>query len=234
MFGVEPALRVAPAAPLPALASEVERRVEVFWRAALDGNPALFNGQVFSVDEITPQRLAGHWTEDRRIVAQFRDPALAGVLRVRPLAVAGLIEGPDGIVFGRRPASAVYQPGLWQLAPAGNVDPQSEVEGRIDLGTALAIELREELGLGFDTVSLGDPVCMVEHPGIGVLDLCMALRTALPAAAIYAAHRAGGDGEYPEIAVVPRTSLRRFVAEQEPLIAPQVLLFLSRHGLLTG
>ena len=232
VFDVEPGVRIVADAERPALSGATERAVEAAWRAARAAAPALFNGAVFSVDRVTPARIEGHWTEYRRIVAQLRVPALAAELRVRPLAVAGLIEGPDGIVFGRRPAHAVYQAGLWQLAPAGNVDPAAVVRGGIDPVAALAAELREELGLDMAAMSAPRPLCLVEHPGIGVLDLCLAMRTALSAEAIVAAHARDGDGEYPEIASVPRAALPGFLAAHGPAVAPQVGLFLDHYARL--
>lgn len=234
VFEVEPALRVALSGGRPPLDASTERAVEQIWRAARAANAALFNGAVFSVDAISRQELLGHWTEYRRIVARLRVPDLVGLPPVRPLAVAGLVECPDGIVFGRRPPGAVYQAGLWQLAPAGNVDPLAEADGHIDIKAALAFELREELGLLSDTVSVTNPLCMIEHPTVGVLDLCIPLRTRLPAPAIRQAHATLGDGEYPELAIVPRAALDRFVAEQGTALAPQSRLFLARYVAAPG
>ena len=234
VFDVEPGIRVIANAGRPNLDAETEAAVELAWQNARAETPSLFNGAVFSVDRIAASQLEGHWTEYRRIVARLRLPALADVLGVRPLAVAGLIEGPDGIVLGRRPSTAVYQPGLWQLAPAGNVDPGAELAGGIDVVAALGTELREELGLELTTMSVPRPLCLVEHPHIGILDLCLAMRTALPAEAIHAAHSGGGDGEYPEIVVVPRSRLTAWLADRGPAVAPQVALFLDRYAGLDG
>lgn len=42
---------------------------------------------------------------------------LFAVLGQRSLAVGGVLRGPDGVVFGRRPDRAIYQAGEWQLPP---------------------------------------------------------------------------------------------------------------------
>lgn len=124
---------------MPPLPPELDTRVEALWQAAIrrveqGGAGRLFNGQVFSADTITPRAITGHMTEFRRIVAQMDDPTLASALDVRPLAVCGVVRCAGGIVIGQRPAAAVYQPGLWQLPPAGSVDHHAlRADGSIDL-----------------------------------------------------------------------------------------------------
>lgn len=121
----------------------------------------------------------------------------------------------------------MYQPGLWQLPPAGSVDPGCACNGGADLRAALLTELREELGLAADTVETIRPLCLVEHP-TGVLDLGMQVTTALPGAAILAAHQAGGNGEYAELAVVPAPELGAWVAARGGAAAPTLHALLRR------
>lgn len=186
---------------MPPLSPALDAAVERHWQEACAAH-RLFNGRVFSADHVAPGVVDGHWTEYRRVVAQVRDPALAVQLRIRSLAVCGVVLGPDGVVLGRREARAAYQPGLWQLAPAGSVDPGSVQDGRINLHRALLAELHEELGLTEADASVGDPVCFVPHPS-GVLDLCFRLHTTLDAPALRTAHATGGDGEYEALAILP-------------------------------
>ena len=106
-------------------------------------------------------------------------PDLFDGLAQRPLAVNGIVLGPDGLVFGRRPDEVVYQPGQWQLPPAGCVDDRAaRPDGTADMLAAVLAELREELGLAADVVSASQPLALVEHAGSHVLDLGIALRTA--------------------------------------------------------
>jgi hypothetical protein len=123
----------------------------------------------------------------------------------------------------------LYQPAKWQLAPAGNVDRHAERDGTIDLMVALHAELKEELGLSGGDIESATPLCIVRHPGIGVMDLCIAVTTPLGAAAIRHAHRIGGNDEYPEIAVVPRGEIPGFLAAHADSVAPQVDLFLQHY-----
>lgn len=220
-------------APLPAaLDAEVDR---LWAEAQARTGGKLFNGRVFSADVITPTLVCGHWTEFRRIVAQMNRHDLFAVIGVRPLAVGGVISGPDGIIFGRRPARAVYQAGEWQLPPAGSVDPGAgRPDGTLDVVHQFLVELAEELGLGPDDVQSPTPLCVVEHAGSHVLDLGIAATTRLGAADIRARHAAGGNAEYDPLAFIPVADLPGFIAEGGPLVNLQAPIFLRRAGHLPG
>ena len=216
--------------PMPPLPAALDAEVECLWQAAqAEMGGVLFNGRVFSADVITPRLVCGHWTEFRRVVAQMRRPDFFPLLGVRSLAVGGVIVGPDGVVFGRRPAGAVYQPGEWQLPPAGSVDASAAgPEGAVDVLRQFFAELREELGLEAAAVSAPRLLCIVEHPGSRVLDLGVAVTTALSAAAIRAAHAARGDGEYGALEVVPVAGLAAFLARAGGALNGQARVFLAR------
>jgi hypothetical protein len=210
----------------PALDAEVSR----LWAAAqarLDGK--LFNGRVFSADVITRTLVCGHWTEFRRVVAQVERNALHKLLGIRPLAVGGVVAGPDGVVFGRRPARAIYLAGEWQLPPAGSVDPgAARADGTVDVVAQLLIELREELGMAADAVRAPRLLGIVEHGGSHVLDLGIAVDTALSAAEIRALHAARGNGEYGALEIVPLPALPAFLAAAGPMLNHQAPVFLRR------
>ena len=219
---------------MPALDPALDAEVEALWRAAAarvaaGGAGSLFNGRVFSADTITPGAIIGHLTEFRRIVAQMERPALFDSLRVRPLAVCGVLRCADGIVFGRRHAGAVYQAGLWQLPPAGSVDAGAVAPGgSVDIRRQLLAELREELGLAADGVATPEVLCAVEHPDSHVCDLGMTLNTRLSGQAVLAAHRALGNGEYPTLRIVPLTDLAAFVTAEQGEMVPPAPIFLAR------
>jgi len=122
---------------------------------------------------------------------------------------------------------------MWQLPPAGSVDVHAVgADGVVALGRQALAELREELGLTPDDVDTPVPLCLVEHPGSHVCDLGMALRSALDGAAIHAAHRERGNGEYPTLRIVPFEDLPRFLAAAGESLVPPALVFLARAGLL--
>ena len=215
--------------PMPILPPALDAEVERLWQIAQAHTARLFNGRVFSADVITPRLVCGHWTEFRRIVAQMRRPDLHPLLGVRSLAVGGVIVGPDGVVFGRRPAAAVYQAGEWQLPPAGSVDASAAgPEGTVDVLRQFWVELQEELGLNPGVVSAPRLLCIVEHPGSRVLDLGITVTTTLSAAAIRTAHAAGGNGEYGALEVVPVAELPAFLTRAGGALNGQAEVFLAR------
>lgn len=237
---IAPDLRLAVIRPMPALSAPLEAEIDRLWVAAqARSGGALFNGRVFSADVITPHLICGHWTEFRRVIAQMSRPALHAELAIRPLAVGGVLHGPDGVVFGRRPADALYQAGEWQLPPAGSLDPSAErAEGRVDYIAQILAELGEEVGLAPDAITAIRPLAIVEHArggeGSHVLDLGIGLETRLGGAEIRAIHERRGNGEYaPPLTIVARADLPRFLAQGGALVNLQAPIFLSRLGLIS-
>ena len=235
---LDPAVRVRVVRPMPDLDARLDATVEHLWRAAATrvvtgGAGTLFNGRVFSADRITPAEITGHITEFRRIVAQMEQPALFAALGLRPLAVCGVLRCADGVPFGRRHPAAIYQPGMWQLPPAGSVDPAAiAADGMVDLAAQVLAELTEELGIPPDQVDRPRPLCAVEHPGSHVTDVGIALATGLTGAEVLAAHRAHANAEYDPLIVVPFSELADFVGRAGDLLVPPARVFLARAGLL--
>ncbi len=223
---------------MPALSSGLESLIDGLWRQAAQrvaagGAGALFNGRVFSIDTIAPGRITGHLTEYRRLVAQSEDHALFPALGIRSLAACGVLRCADGVVIGRRPDAAVYQPGMWQLCPAGSVDAGARrPDGSMDYRAQLLTEIREELGLDPEVIEDVAPLSLVEHPGSHVCDLGMSANVALDAEAVLAAHRTRGDGEYNPLRIVPVADLPGFIQWAGASLVPPAPLFLSRAGLL--
>lgn len=234
-------MRVHVIRTMPDLSPGLDRTVEALWRTAAarveaGGAGRLFNGRVFSADRITATEITGHMSEFRRIVAQMEDPALFEALGIRSLAVCGALCCADGVVIGRRPAAAVYQPGMWQLPPAGSVDSGAlRPDNSIDLCGQVLTELEEEVGLLPADVGPPRALCVVEHPGSHVSDLGLALVTGLSAAAVLAAHRSARSGaEYDPLLVVPFGDLEPFVAQAGDRMVPPAREFLARLGLLSS
>ncbi len=235
---LDPAVRVRVVRPMPDLDATLEATVEDLWRAAAQrvaagGAGTLFNGHVFSADRISQTEITGHITEFRRIVAQMEQPELFAALGLRPLAVCGALRCADGVPFGRRHHAAIYQPGMWQLPPAGSVDPRAiAADGTVDLAAQLLSELTEELGIQGDQVARPRPLCVVEHPGSHVSDVGFALVTALTGAQVLDAHRRHANTEYDPLIVVPFADLADFVARTGDRLVPPAHAFLARAGLL--
>ncbi len=231
---IDPGVRLRIVRPMPDLPAPLEAEVELLWQRARAGDGTLFNGRVFSADRLTPALIEGHWTEYRRIVARIARPDLAADMPVAATAVGGTIVGDEFVVFGRRPAGAVYQAGQWQLPPAGSLDPSAADGDEIDPVRQLLAELHEELGLPADAVREPRPLCLVEHPGSGVLDLGIALRTNWTPAAILDAHTRAKDKEYEPVEIVALDDLPDFLARHAGRITRQAFAFLLHAGLSTA
>lgn len=229
---IDPTVQVRATRPMPALSASLDAEVERLWaeaQAAAGG--VLFNGGIFCADSITATLIEGHWSEYRRAVAQMRAPELFAALAMRPLAVGGVIACPDGVLFGRRPPRAVYQPGEWQLPPAGSVDTAAaRPDGSVDFRASFRTELAEELGLPADAVHDLHPLCIVEHAPAHVLDLGIAARTPLSAADIRARHASHGNGEYDPLAIIALPDLPAFLAQAGELLNLQAPTFLRLAG----
>jgi 8-oxo-dGTP pyrophosphatase MutT (NUDIX family) len=225
LHDVAPTVQVVIARAMPDLSTGLERDVEELWRSALRKRPRLFNGRLFSADEITPSVISGHWTEFRRALAQIDRPDLHEALRIRSLAVNGVISCKDGVLIGRRSSQAVYQAGQWQLPPAGSLDPGSESpDGTIDVRRTLLDELEEELGLPRDRIGTILPLCLVEHPDTHVTDFGMAMTTDADAETLLSAHKASGNLEYEAMHVLPVEQILQLGAG----LMPTVPVFLGR------
>ena len=233
-----PDLQVRVVRTMPPLSLALEARIDAIWatasaRVEAGGAGRLFNGRIFSIDTIAPDRIAGHMTEYRRLVAQAEDHALFPALGIRSLAACGVFQCADGVAIGRRPPAAIYQPGLWQLCPAGSVDGGAErADGTMDYRASLLTELREELGIDAENVGPVTPLCVVEHPGSHVSDLGMAVSTPLSGEAVLAAHRIRGNGEYDPLRIVPISDLSAFITWAGDSLVPPAPEFLTRAGLL--
>lgn len=210
---------------MPSLPPAVEAAVAAIWDAEHRLHPALFNGRVFCADHVTPALIRGHWTEYRRVLAQLRRPKLFEQMRIQALAVNGLLECADGLVLGRRQAQAIYLPGCWQAAPAGNVEAR-DGDG-LDLDRQLLAELHEELGIEAVDIEQLTPVAAIAHAGTHVLDVGYLMRTRLGADAIERNRARAGNDEYDRIAVVPPAALDGFLQQAGPSLLPSASILIG-------
>ena len=202
---LRPGLQAHATRPMPDIPLATEAKVASAWAEALLASPRLFNGTVFSADTITAGRIEGHWTEYRRVLAQMRNPDLFEALRIRALAVNGLLECADGLVLGRREPGSIYQPGTWQSPPAGSVERRTEssLQGtEVDLSEQVLAECEEELGISARDVVVRCPVAAIEHPESHIVDVGILLQTHLSFAEIEVAWAASGNREYDRLSLL--------------------------------
>ena len=230
---LDASVTVSATARMPALPASVEIEIDRIWAEARGERPSLFNGRVFTADRIAPDRIEGHWTEYRRVLAQMRRPSLFAAQRTRSLSVNGLIACADGLVLGRRQAGAIYMPGCWQAAPAGAVESR-DGEQAVDPRRQLLAELAEELGLDGQTVSVVVPVVAIEHPQSGVVDLGCLMSTRLSFQSIERRWSTQGNGEYDALRLVPAGAVPGLLRGAEPDLLVSARILIERWSALNA
>ena len=231
--GISEQVRVVAEGGAAKLDPDLEVELDRLWELENSGRATpLFNGKIFSAISTGTAIIRGHFVDYRRYVAQTLRPELFARLAVRPLGVSALTVSPDGVVFGRRSLATTQNPGLWELAPSGVVDPGCcNAGGEIDIKAHILGELREELGLTPDQVDDPVPFCLLEDQQTRVLDIGVALTTPLSNDAIVECHRAKSTDEYLEVSVVQPAEIEAFLARADIGLAPESRLLLKCRGL---
>jgi hypothetical protein len=194
------------------LPTSVESEVDNLWQAEQRRRgTSIFNGNIFSAVEASSRRIIGRVVEYRHLIAQMARPELYDALQVRPVAVSGLFECADGIVFGRRSDTMMQDAGLWELVPSGGLDTSNRAPGEVDYRAQLLTELDEEIGIGSDAISSLTPFCLVEDLDSHVLDIGIAMVSPLSADAMLRIHREAKSNEYEELRVVPVADMAKFI-----------------------
>jgi hypothetical protein len=216
----------------PVLPGWLKREVNEIWQAerAWRGS-ALFDGPLFSVEEVYAKTVAGRFVEFRRYLAQERRPELFSELRIQPLAVTGLLQNAKGLFFGYRSSAVALQPNCWELIPSGGVDRTTLTEsGQIDPAGQVIGELQEEVGIDAAAVLPPRLVGFFEDSLHHSFELVWELETPLDPAAILGSHAALTHPEHAEITCVPWVNLDGFLTHDPDAVAlrsRQLLCYLS-------
>jgi len=191
----------------------VEDEIERLWQEEQRRRKAsLFNGKILSATSVSSQEILGVAVEYRHLIAQRARPELYEFLRVRPVAVSGLLECADGFIFGKRGGSVSQDSGLWELAPSGGLDLSTTRVGQeIDCRAQILTELHEEIGLKADAMTSTRTFCMIEDQHSHVLDIGISMKSTLSGSTILEAHRKGGSQEYEKLHIIPRAELSTLI-----------------------
>jgi 8-oxo-dGTP pyrophosphatase MutT (NUDIX family) len=188
VFSCKPDIRIRAlpandgAMPIP-----VRRRVDELWnRAVRERGGTLVDGELFSLlgeAKASDAEISGRFTKYRFYLAQCMDPSLQETLQVFPLAVTGIVLTPAGLLIGRRADTVTQDRGMWELIPAGGIEPDCLLpDGWIDPRLQLTKELGEEAGIcGLDRAAPRLRFWMVQG---GVTDLVFTLELSMSAAQI--------------------------------------------------
>jgi len=225
-------LQVVMCACVVRLDPQLEKEVQGIWESETRRNPTAFNGTVFNVTDIRAGEIQGCFVEYKRLAAQRHDPSLFNRLRVRPLGVSGMIESPDGMIFGRRNQRLSSEVGKWELAPSGGLDAgASGSHGSVDYMHQFFDELRDETGLSESDIFDATAFALIEDPATHIFDLGIRARTNLRETRIKEAFTFS-TGEYSTLRVVSRDAIRDFVSCHD--VVPVSTTLLETSGALAG
>jgi hypothetical protein len=230
----------------PPLDDALDAKVSQLWEDGLDGQKAksgtsneddeggLFNGTLFNVHRVELAEhghvIYGGWTEYRRFYAQQQQPDLYGQLRVRPLAVTGLLACQDGIVVGQRSGFVFQDANKWELTPSGSIDHgMAMADDTVSFKRAVLTELEEELGLQNEAlVYPPHPFALVQDNKTHVIDIGLSLMCNHTEKEIQAAYRKipSPQREYRQINVVTLDELGDSI-ELTPVSSALITAFIS-------
>jgi len=189
---------------------DVAARIAEIWKSgqAVPGS-AKHDGTLVSLvsrtkDEWQCLRVAYSW-----FFAQRREPSLFEKLKVRPLAVTGLITCGDGYLVGRRGGKVEQDAGLWELLPAGGLDEAAiRPDDTIDPIKGLSIEWTEETGCPAGFIGI-DPkiVAWVEDQETHVVDLVIEAGCNQPFEVVEECFRNADSDEYTQIACLSASQI---------------------------
>lgn len=209
------------------LAPDLEATVQALWNEEMANRGIMLtDGRIFSIENFSSNRTAGTFVEYRLLVAQRRRPDLYQDLLVQPLAVCGLIESPDGLVFGRRAIDLATEANKWELLPAGGLDPQAcQIGTSVDYMRQFYRELLEEAGVGLADIHSPKPLILLEDTSTHVFDLAIGACTRLHAAEIIELFERNNAREYSELMFVPLSGVQSFIsANAKDIVAVTVAL----------
>lgn len=233
---VSPALKVKvlEAVPAPAWSAATEKRIQAIWdREKKKRGERLFDAPMLSLERVDGETLWARRVSYRAYLGQLREPALYAELKIRALAVSGLLHVGDEVLFGLRATHLTQDPGCWELVPSGGLSlDYLGADGVYSLKDQFLAELREELGVAADALSgRALPYLLVEDTESHCIDLAIEARVKEPKESIAHAHESRGTDEYTALAFVAAPDLPRF--EREHPIVPVSLALLKNSALFT-
>jgi hypothetical protein len=236
MFSVyrfSPSTRIEMIGTTPDYPESVESEVERLWHSLASSRAgAQFDGNIVSAVEVAPDILRVRTVPYRYFAAQNARPGLFDALSVRPLAVSGLLECAEGIVFGKRAPTLMQHGGKWELVPSGAIDAaRADESGAIDYRAQIMTELREEVGLDAEAVSSLRPFCLIDDGASHVLDIGIAIKSSKTGDQIRRAHQDSATQEYDALRIIPAGAVNRFVEhERSQMVGASEVLVRRYYG----
>lgn len=202
--------RIVDTAPVPAPSGDALARVDSNWEREKAECPALYNGKIFSIESIEGSSVTGFMGDYAWHLAQLRDPSLHSELRMRSLAVSGLVVAKGHVIFGRRKLSLAVEGGLWETAPSGTLHDLREADGSLSWRKVFLEELREELHIAPPPM-MPRVFALVEDTETNVWEMGVAIELDMDHRSVLASWVASPNPEHSELAAVPVEDVPKFI-----------------------
>lgn len=211
----------------------IEQLVSEIWEQEKAKRPHLFDGEIFTIESISPQRATGRFVPYRYFIAQLNRPDLFAELHLQVLAVSGALFSPEGIVFGLRDKTLTQQGGFWELVPSGGIDRHSLMaSGHLDVIKQLMVELEEEVGLASQDITSTEISCLIHDTERHVLDIGVKIETSRPISEILTFHRTIPQTEHVELRVISPSALAEFMEKTGKDFLPASAVILRGLGVI--
>lgn len=213
----------------PPLSAKILDEVDAIWhQERARWGDRIFDNKIFSVRGWSDSEIFGTFVDYRLFYTQLKKPELFPALNIRPLAVSGVVQTDDGVVFGLRNRSSAQHPGLWELVPSGGIDTEAErSNGIIAYEDQLLAEVSEELGIPSSAVSTPHPFILIHDTKSHAIDIGLFLRTNVSSEEVRRAFEVSDNHEYDHLHMVTTADLDRFLDENIQNIVPVSLSLLA-------
>lgn len=200
--------------------SEIRARIDEIWAIEQAKHPIdLFNGQILSHRESTPDRLVGEFVEYKDLIAQLIHPELKPVLNIQPVAITVFVTDNKHVLIGKRSEHVATHQNLFELVPSGGVDAVYLKKGVIDMEKLVLHELKEEANLLPDCVETLRATHVVHDPATDCFEICYMLT-------VQKREEVTTNSEHSELMWLPFKDAKEFIATNP--FAPISAYVLSR------
>lgn len=217
-----------------AIPTDLEQAIDEIWTfAKQESDATLFNGTLYSVTDIAPERITVKETQYKNYYAQHRDDRLFKTLGIRPLACSGAVRCPEGFILGRRSGKVAIYQGCWELAPCGTFDEACKTSDTVlDPHLLFRNELTEELGIPANLVDTGKILTAIEDQQTRAVDIIVQATSQLSTSDVSAYFSTRQTDEYDEVRVINGEEIKGFTHRNKGEFVNTALDALDFMGLL--
>lgn len=150
-----------------------QEQIETIWLAEESVNPMLFNGQIFSLVNVSEQELIAELIPYKWVLAASRDHKIAQVLQLETLGVSGITRAGSNFLIAKRSSLVLHNRDCYELAPSGSLDPACIEEHGVNLSKAILAELQEECEIAPSEVTQVTPFALARDTWTHIADICV-------------------------------------------------------------